>query len=69
MFDITDYAKKCFRDDTGRTEQRGMSLITSSGISRYVTTSDNSVYIPYVEYVFYRKPNGVKITSAINKKY
>ncbi len=69
VFDITDYAKKCFRDDTGRTEQRGMSLITSSGISRYVTTSDNSVYIPYVEYVFYRKPNGVKITSAINKKY
>ena len=61
--------KNVFAMTQAEHEQRGMSLITSSGISRYVTTSDNSVYIPYVEYVFYRKPNGVKITSAINKKY
>lgn len=46
--DITDYAKKCFADETWMTESYGIAL-GYDGDMQVVASSDNSMFIPYLQ--------------------
>lgn len=45
---ITDYAKKCFADETWMTESYGIAL-GYDGDMQVVASSDNSMFIPYLQ--------------------
>lgn len=64
-FDITEYAKKCFADETWMTESYGITL-EYNGDMQIIASSDNPVFIPYLEINLSDLPNGFIPMDDIN---
>jgi hypothetical protein len=63
--DITDYAKKCFADETWMTESYGLAL-GYDGDMQMIATSDNPVFIPYLQIDLSAMPDGFYAMEDIN---
>ncbi len=62
---ITDYAKKCFADDTWMTESYGLT-IGYNGDMQMIATSDNAMFVPYLQINLSALPEGFYPMADIN---
>ena len=66
-FEITEFTKKCFSDKTWMTESNGVLLKGSDNNTyRVFTSSDNSLYSPYVEINLKSLPSSFTCREDIN---
>lgn len=63
--DITDYAKKCFADETWMTESYGITL-GYDGEMQAVASSDNPMFVPYLQIDLSAMPGGFYPMEDIN---
>lgn len=66
-FDITDFAKACFSDNTSMTESLGLSLKKGGDYDVYAT-NDNTLYAPYTVITTSKAPKGFEKHLFINPK-
>lgn len=64
-FDITDYAKKCFSDETWMVESYGLTL-SYNGDLQILASSDNPIFIPYIRIGLSALPEGFYPMKDIN---
>lgn len=67
-FDITEFVKKCIRDDEWNTEVYGLAMSAAGAMegTTVIATSDNTFYQPYVRIDFYDLPWGFEKLYSIN---
>lgn len=68
-FDITEYAKKCIREETDGIESMGIILKGVEDVNecyKVLASSDNALYAPYYEVVFNKLPDDFQAQSEIN---
>lgn len=64
-FDVTDYVKSCLKSEDWMEESIGSTLKCEDGYA-LVATSDNSLYVPYLEIVMKDLPEGFTGQENVN---
>lgn len=66
-FDITEFIKRCVRDDTWTREAYGLAMHAADGEAQKIfATSDHAFYRPYVRVDFYDMPWSFERQQSIN---